>query len=344
MLKLKKGFLLKLLAVATICCPMFVFAENLQSADALLQKYAPVPEVKVAQPEVKKEVVGYTVQDIVKMLPIYVSNSGSYVSLNLDYYHRDQFINIVPNVPTPEEMLFVAARVEAFNSNNFGNCEEFYLHLNQLEKNFDIMRSRDWLAEYTFRQYLKVLFNGGRPPYEENVSATQSLLQRLQNPETFSGHRSTCEEHEKYFVRFKEILDAVTQAAPAIVEQNKRIAQAIRDTKNKEYEDVAAKSAAREKTRNACLNSNQYKLYSFSQMIAGNRTQIAWAQQVIEREKAGAKISGYVNKQIMYEKGNQIASLKASNEEKFKYYKAAGGTAKNIDSVNAISVNPCAEL
>lgn len=342
-MKLKSRLFFKLFAVATILCPMFALAENLQSADALLQKYAPVPEVKVAQPEIKKEVVGYTVQDIVKMLPIYVDHRGKYGRLNSDYYDRDRFINTVPNVPTPEEMLFVAERVEAFNQANFGSCDRYYLHLSQLEKNFDIMRSRDWLAEYAFRSYLETLFNGKSNPDEWNVSATLDLLKSLQNPETFAG-RSECSEHEKYFVQFKEILDAVTQAAPAIVEQNKRIAQAIRDTKIKEYEDVAAKSVAREKTRNACLNSNQYKLYYFSQIIAGNLTQIAWAQQAIEREKAGAKISGYVNKQIMYEKGNQIASLKASNEEKFKYYRAAGGTAKKIDGVIAASVNPCAEL
>lgn len=344
-MKLKKGFLLKLLAVATMWCPMFVFAENVQSADALLQKYAPAPEVKVVQPEVKEEVVGYTVQEIVKMLPIYVDDNGYFGSspneirmrLNMDYYHRDQFINTVPNVPLPDAMIFDAKRVKAFNTANFGDCQEFYLSLSSVS-----LDDRRRIGDVAFFFYLRVLFNGGSRPQEDYVNATQIRLQRLQNQETFSSYWSACEEHEKYFVRFKEILDAVTQAAPTIIEQNKRIAQAIKDTKDKQNAEEQAQITARENARNACYKSNPYKVYRVSAVIVNFQNQIAGAQRAIEREKAGAKISGYVNKQTMYEKGNLIASLKASNVENFKYYKAAGGTAKNIEGVNEVSVDPCA--
>lgn len=108
-----------------------------------------------------------------------------------------------------------------------------------------------------------------------------------------------------------------------------------------------ATSTALEKTEQAkaeCMQSNKPKLAKVSAHLVFLHLGLNSAKEQMQRQRDGAKYSGYVDKQRMYDLGNSAVTLEESIKEYFAQYKQLGGTAKSPELVKALPSNPCDSL
>jgi len=330
----KKLSLTKIIASILLLQPFFASAAGV---DDLLNTKAPSTEIiKPAVPK-KETAVPYTQKEIIDRMQIYLDSNDNYDSSQASKAYDKE-------------------RTEAFNNENFGACHLFAIRFDNPSEDFSD-KLIDHPAGRTFFKTIQVLYptsHDGLSKEEAKARAIQAMkdgIAILQDPNTWSRIGSTCEDHDKYFARYKELLDAVIQAQPAIRAEKQRLAleerqkyekrQAATEASNKARMDA---EIARQEKINTCANSDQYKLYRISANIEYYRTIANQAQQEIDRQNQGAKISGFVDKQVMYNMGSKIAEVDRVNKENFVIYKQVGGTAKNVKSVPALPTNPCAGL
>jgi hypothetical protein len=127
----------------------------------------------------------------------------------------------------------------------------------------------------------------------------------------------------------------------------KSIAKEKADKEAIRQADVQAKDKAEKlgieanaKKLTACQQKVEYQLYEASLLIQLNNNIAKNSQKEIDSQKEGAKISGIVNKNVMYTAGNRIVGAKESNNKLFAAYKKLGGTAKTSETV-VVPTNPC---
>jgi len=204
--------------------------------------------------------------------------------------------------------------------------------------------------------------------FPENEDQKTNASRGIKNSLTYlkeSSQGSSCANREKYIVQIKEIFNAVIQAAPMILQEKQRLVAVAQADKIQKQEQEKArgriKQQAEEKAKagrqalalaeakgreerskkiDACQNTNDYKLYAISAAINHNQVIAKNSRLEIQRQEEGAKISGLVDKQVMYEMGNRIAGVNRLNKENFEIYKQLGGSARNIESVKDLP-DPC---
>jgi hypothetical protein len=219
----------------------------------------------------------------------------------------------------------------------------------------------------TFDWALRYLFPENE---EQKVTASEAIKRNLAEIDRESNSEygvKECAGWRNYSTNLKEILNAVIQAAPAILKEKQRRVELEQMAKiqkqNQANEKARAKQQAGEKAEadrqalalaeskgaeeranelKACQATNEYKLYDISSSIENNQSIARSATLEMQRQKEGAKISGYVNKQVMYEMGNRVAGANRLNKEKFEVYKKLGGVARNVESVKTLP-NPCSQ-
>ena len=93
----------------------------------------------------------------------------------------------------------------------------------------------------------------------------------------------------------------------------------------------------------ACQQSNGYRILRVEYDILENQKLIRLYQSAIQREEDGAKYSGFVDKEKMYNAGQAIAQLKQKNALNFSTYRSLGGSATVAEAV-VFTPDPCASL
>ena len=101
--------------------------------------------------------------------------------------------------------------------------------------------------------------------------------------------------------------------------------------------------ADQQKQLNSCLDSNPYRILRVESDILENKKSIHFYESVIQHEQDAAQYSGFVDKEKMYNAGQEIAQLKKMNSVNFNNYKKMGGPALTAESVVA-TPDPCAAL
>lgn len=307
--------------------PFFAYAAGI---DDIVNYKSPPTQVE------SKSVDPYTIQDIISKLPSLLDDNGVYKK---DF--RETWVD------------FKDPMAVALDEEKFGKCDAFYI------------RDDVSYGGIIFNATLKYLF----PENEEKKVRARSDIKRameyIEDPSNLRYGDKRCADRDKYIANLKELLNAVIQAAPTIL-QNKQymveiaLAEKIKK-QNQEKEKARAKQQSEEKAKadrqaielaetksrgerlrklEICQNTNEFKLYEASATIESNQMIAKNAQLAMQREEDGAKISGYVNKQVMYEMGNRIAGVSRLNKENFEIYKKLGGSARNVESVKSLP-NPC---
>jgi hypothetical protein len=277
-------------------------------------------------------VAPYAIQDIINKLPSVLDDEGIYKGGWIDF--RDP-------------------RAVATDEEKFGKCEYFYIRMNGKTGGHTF----EWALHYLFPE------NGAK-----KIDASEVIKKNLAEIDRESNSEygvKECADWRNYAANLKEILNAVIQAAPAILKEKQRMVAAAKEAKlqeqNQANEKARAKQQAQEKAEadrralelaervgrderanslKACQATEGYKLYSVSATIEYNQAVARSAEMEIQHQKEASKISGVINKQVMYEMGNRVAGASRLNKENFEAYKKLGGAAKSIGAVKSLT-NPC---
>ena len=226
-------------------------------------------------------------------------------------------------------------KTTAFNKSKFGNCSDFYV--GQLG-----------YGNSAFENILQFSFPKNEEDKENSSKELKHDLEQLENPRM--RHNEGCENHLQYVIELREFLGLIAKTAPSILEKNQKKVESekakekkllAKDLERKNAELKANDENAKKLT--ACRQKPEYKLYEVSLIIQRNNEIARYSQKEIDSQNEGAKISGVVNKRVMYEAGNRIVGAKASNKEAFVSYKKLGGIAKTPETVVTTN-NPCVSL
>jgi len=145
--------------------------------------------------------------------------------------------------------------------------------------------------------------------------------------------------HYAYLVRGQA---ATREDAVDIEREFQRLTRALAEFQTDAIAKQVLEKAVQE--REACLQSNKPKLNEISAAIVQDLSSINLSKERMQQQREGAKYSGFVDKQLMYELGNRIASLERRIKEYFDQYKQLGGTEKSAELVRALQTNPCDAL
>lgn len=275
----------------------------------------------------------YTTQEIIRKIYTSIDEKGVYKGKWVDGFNDPKAI--------------------AFDEAKFGKCEYFH------------MRFNGKMGGSLFDGTLRFLF-----PKDENQkaaasSAVKQRLEAIENANNSEYRTYECADWRESVAKLKDILNVTIEAAPAILKEKQKAAEIAEVEKNEKLKVDAEKTSqlqqAREKViadRAAsdlvvkegrkereiklenCRNTNEYKLYKISEVIESNNSMARNAEATIKQEKEAEKISGFVNKQVMYQMGNVIVGANKLNKDNFEIYKKLDGAARNFESVKAL-INPC---
>jgi hypothetical protein len=261
--------------------------------------------------------------------------------------------NVFQNGEYGKEVFFYQdPKTIAFNKAKFGNCEEFYL-------------GQSSFGNTAFNSTIKFLFPESEE-YKENLAgAVKGALKQLEDPFIKGTIGGNCKNHLTYVAELKDFLNSIAQAAPSVLEKNQNKIAAAKNKAEKRVateKSIAKEKADKEAIRQAdmqaknkaeklgiesnakklasCKQQKEYKIFEVSLFIQVNNNIAKNSQKEIDSQKEGAKISGIVNKNVMYTAGNRIVGAKESNNELFAAYKKLDGTAKTAETV-VVPTNPC---
>lgn len=268
----------------------------------------------------------YTIEDIINILPNSLDENGVHLTDNFllekqNAWHSRKYRN--------------DPRAIAFDEEKFGKCEKYYLRKYQGSNGGMI-----------FDHTLAYLFPKNE---DQKLQASHNIKNMMKDLvpswKDDAMHRSggVCGKWEEYNIQLKEILNAVIQAAPTILQAKHRMVAEDQATKAKQDAYILAERKKGEEQSNklkTCQNTNEFKLYKASVIIENNHAIAKNAQLEIDRQKEIQKVSGFLDKQVMYEMGNRIVEVNKLNKENFAAYKKFGGSARNVESVHSLP-NPC---
>lgn len=205
------------------------------------------------------------------------------------------------------------AKFKAFDELNFGKCKILYITGNSY-------------GSRIFHDTLEFLF-----PRNENVKSNASDLikykfKELKNPYGEFSKDDDCRDAQtEKLNKYNDIINAIIAASPD-----------IRQARNRQA-SVAQKDNA---DQTVCYKNNLFKLHTLSNYLIQNRENAKSARKSIIEEQNAAKISGFIDKQKMYEWGQVVQISDSFIKNKFPEYKSLGGKALNIENIQTTS-NPC---
>lgn len=176
---------------------------------------------------------------------------------------------------------------------------------------------RVYLAEFEAAQRSLVAIRGFEEKYAgndpEGLIARLSVIKRdllLRDYETRYRYLRTTEDMAKFVADYKD------------VDPESRVPEVkLRLETEQRRQKEAADAAARDKAR-ADLKA---KLTEYEFQIGWCKRRTVAAREVIAREEEIGRISGFVNKKIMREAGEQIVSCSRNNPQLYADYKRLGG-------------------
>jgi hypothetical protein len=185
-----------------------------------------------------------------------------------------------------------------------------------------------WSISPQSTAYEPISMNGGTS-YLANFNDSDSD-QQIQAPDRVKTYQVRLVRAGKVGVDEAALFDSEFQRAD----------KGLAELKIKEQAVQAAKKAVEDYSQ--CMQTNKPKLNQVSVSIESALAMRHGAQQEIQRQREGAKYSGFVNKQVMQTMGERIASMDKWLPELFQKYKSLGGTAKKVEDVRAVT-DPCAQ-
>lgn len=279
---------------------------------------AGIDDITNYQPPPKGEsphiVEPYTANEIIAIVPDHLDDRGI-------YDQRDM-------------LLWDNPKAKAFDEYHFGKCTGLYISVSPMGSKNRIPGG--WYNPYGSKLLQDVLIFSFPKNEEDKINAASRMKYDLNQIEQYNFRRDGCTDLPPKITQLKMLLDDIIQAAPSILQEKQRM------VKEKMARIATEKQSKEEHTNElkACQNTNQYKLYEISKSIEINKAIAKNAQLEMQRQEEGAKISGLVDKRVMYEMGNRIAGVNRLNKENFEAYNKLGGSAKNIESVHGLP-NPC---
>lgn len=142
------------------------------------------------------------------------------------------------------------------------------------------------------------------------------------------------------------------EANELIIEQNKiekaNLEKLEEERKSRSAENDLASERARkakeelERPNRECIASNKYKVYKASERISQVNSELIRQKSIMDRERKAASISGYENKDLMYQTGKSILYWQDEQNRAYQAYKSFGGTASSASIIKAPDENPCA--
>lgn len=310
----------KLTPIAFFLIPLLACAANIDD----VINYKPPTQV------VSNALQAFSVTDIINILPTALDDKGVYRGNESSVYKG----------------FWEDPRAKSFDKENFGDCEAFYI------------QGFGSAAKGGFESILRFSF----PENEESkINASRGIKYSLEYLEKTGTLGSKCTNREKHTARIKVIFNAIIQAAPEILKEKQRSIEIVTQKRMQEQLEknvvqskmqaeakvkadglVAESKLNEERNRKTeiCQNSSEYKLYHSSAIIESNNAVVENAKLTIQRQEEGAKISGVLDKRVMYEMGNKIAEGSRLNTDNFEIYKKLGGTAKRKELVRKLN-NPC---
>lgn len=273
----------------------------------------------------------YTVQELVDKLPAALDEKG--VFNNGDGNRKYKKLN--------ED-----ARVIAFNNQKFGGCEAFYLF------------KYGAVGTGGLENTLRFAF-----PRDENtkINASNGIKHTLSYLKESTSLGKKCENRDEYLAVLKDVFNAVIQSSPNILQERLRIAEVdlqIMNQKKQQRDTIEASRLAegkaikddllqkrnetifRNKKYEICRNTNDYKFYELSKTLEFNNQIIESAKLTIKQQEDGAKISGFVDKNVIHKMGITIVNANHANDENYEIYKKMGGSAKRKELVRGTN-DPC---
>lgn len=258
------------------------------------------------------ETQAYTTNELISLIPVYASKS----------YTSGVFDN---------------EKAEAFNRQNFGyDCQIFYPLTTRNGEG-------GGLGHQIFDDASRYLTEKNEKDKNEYAQKVKEGLSELQKR---SVKVCTDGRGVEYFGRFQTLLSAILQAGSSISTETQRLIGVQNDSREKKYaeERKSISDAQAKATVNAaCQRTPQYQAYAASYVIARNKPYLNSAQQEMQKQKDGAKISGYVDKNRMHELGNIISKINKENSEAFQIYTKFGGPVNEIGAVSVLA-NPCGNM
>ena len=290
-------------------------------------------DYKPAVPVATASTQPFTVNDFIAIAPSALNNKAVFDGSNLNY-----------------EKFWSDPRIVALDVSIFGECKSFYYS------------GYGSPSRSGIESALRFLFPRNE---EQKVNASRGIRYSIEYLKNGNSGIPKCSNRDQYGEKTKAILDAIMQAGPAILAEKQRqieaAAQQEAQIANKEsaaiarsQADAAAKASQKSevaaaaavadaeaaKKLKACQSTREYQLFEVSSTIEQNNSREAAAQREIKQQEEGSKISGVVNKQIMYDNGQIIAKANRIKDENFVVYRKLGGLASRNDQVRQLP-NPC---
>jgi hypothetical protein len=308
--------------------------------DDITNYQSPPPQVE------EKTVQPYTIQDIINKLPSLIDDDGVYIGR---VGGRGSEVDLTHD-----------PRMHAFDEEKFERCNDLYIG--------DYGSRGGSIFDSTLYFLFPRKGEHGSSQEEYKAMSGRSLksdLKYIEDTRNYHYGDKRCEDRAKYVAQIKEIVDAIIKAAPTILPEKQRLAEASRTAALKSQKEAQERANAEQQTREkaaadrramelaeskgreeranklkACQATNEYKLYEISATIEYNQAIARNAALEIQRQKEAAKISGYIDKPVMIEMGNRVAGANRLNKENFEAYRKLGGSARNLEAVKTLP-NPC---
>lgn len=261
----------------------------------------------VASPFSQSAAQPYTTEELIELIPKYIANGHS------------------------SGLAFDNDKSKEFNENLSADCEIFYPLITRSTGPSLGYQIFDGAIRYISSK------DSGKQEYSERLKSDLSELRKKSSKICSDGLGP------EYFNRLQALIDSIIKAGPTIkvasqgqiqlTKEGREKLHAAERQRNADYANKDAKDAT-------CKATPLYQVYLSSYIIERNRPFFRNAQQEITRQQDGAKISGYIDKNRMYELGNTVSRINRENADAFAIYRKNGGTQSHADLVKILP-NPC---
>lgn len=185
--------------------------------------------------------------------------------------------------------------------------------------------------------------------------AAQQLTNSLNSFKANPGKKCSTEDVEVIQSNFKSFAKAILESRQILVADRDRIFKIIETgheaekareeererASNEKIRKVVEAKASVEREKSECMNSSKYKMWQAASYIVSRNRGIDEAKAVISREKKIAEVSGYENKNVIYQAGRQIVALEGDRDVGYAKYKEAGGKISPASAIKDSGSDPC---
>jgi hypothetical protein len=141
---------------------------------------------------------------------------------------------------------------------------------------------------------------------------------------------------QEHLGKLKDLSNKIYEAANIATEEHDKVSKS-----NLAAEALKKQESERKKkSTEVCQTQVDYKIHVLSYNIIKLQDRIENGELILKNEKARGAVSGYVNKETMYESGKLVSDSRKLLDLSFRQYKDIGGKASKIEDVKQLP-DPC---